>query len=118
MSTCAFTLTVVDKEPPTIDAGPDQTRLITNQKQVQVTFPPPVTSDNCPGQTSACVPPSGSQFPSGTTTVTCTATDTSGNTALDTLLVFVSHAAPLLGAGMLVVLCAGLAALAVRRLRA
>lgn len=41
----------------------------------------PATSDNCPGVTVACNPPSGSCFPAGTTTVTCTATDASGNTA-------------------------------------
>ncbi|KUN22737.1 hyalin [Streptomyces corchorusii] len=31
-----------------------------------------------------CDPPSGSRFPTGTTTVTCTATDSSGNTGTDT----------------------------------
>jgi len=41
----------------------------------------PVASDNCPGVTFACSPASGSTFPVGTTTVTCTATDTSNNTA-------------------------------------
>lgn len=34
--------------------------------------------------TPTCVPSSGSVFPVGTTTVTCTATDASGNTATDT----------------------------------
>src|SRR6185503_12292687 len=38
-------------------------------------------SDNCPGVTVVCTPASGSCFPVGTTTVTCTATDASGNTA-------------------------------------
>src|SRR5438128_11331544 len=44
-------------------------------------------SDNCPGVTFVCknqngaVVTSGSVFPVGTNTVTCTATDTSGNTA-------------------------------------
>jgi hypothetical protein len=41
----------------------------------------PAFSDNCPATTVACVPPSGSAFPPGTTTVNCTATDASGNTA-------------------------------------
>jgi hypothetical protein len=40
-----------------------------------------VASDNCPGVTFVCSAASGSTFPIGTTTVTCTATDTSGNTA-------------------------------------
>jgi hypothetical protein len=34
--------------------------------------------------TPTCVPPSGSTFPIGTTTVTCSATDTAGNTGSDT----------------------------------
>jgi hypothetical protein len=45
-----------------------------------VTFSPKAT-DNCPDVSADCEPPSGSVFPIGTTTVTCTATDTSGNTA-------------------------------------
>src|SRR5262249_28599561 len=47
---------------------------------VAVTFAPVVT-DNCPGATFVCSPPSGSNLPLGTTAITCTATDTSGNTA-------------------------------------
>jgi hypothetical protein len=46
-----------------------------------VTYVTPTATDNCPGVTVACVPASGSVFPLGTTTVTCTATDASGNTA-------------------------------------
>ena len=38
-------------------------------------------SDNCPGATVACSPPSRSTFPIGQTTVLCTGTDTSGYTA-------------------------------------
>ncbi|HTF37218.1 MAG TPA: HYR domain-containing protein, partial [Blastocatellia bacterium] len=36
---------------------------------------------NCPGVTVVCNPPAGSCLPVGVTTVTCTATDASGNTA-------------------------------------
>jgi HYR domain len=43
-----------------------------------VTFSPKAT-DNCPDVAVVCDPPSGTAFPIGTTTVTCTATDTSGN---------------------------------------
>jgi hypothetical protein len=42
-----------------------------------VSFPTP---DGCPGSTVVCSPASGSMFPPGTTTVTCTATDNLGNT--------------------------------------
>jgi hypothetical protein len=38
-------------------------------------------SDNCPGVAVVCNPASGSCFPLGVTTVTCTATDAVGNTA-------------------------------------
>jgi hypothetical protein len=44
-----------------------------------VAFSATVT-DNCPGATISCIPSSGSTFPVGTTLVTCTATDTAGNT--------------------------------------
>jgi hypothetical protein len=45
-----------------------------------VTFPAPMVSDNC-SVSAACNPPSGSAFPIGTTTDTCTATDQAGNMA-------------------------------------
>ncbi|WP_211091278.1 HYR domain-containing protein [Metabacillus sediminilitoris] len=44
-----------------------------------VNFQEPIVSDNSPGVTAVCTPESGSFFPPGTTTVTCTATDASGN---------------------------------------
>jgi hypothetical protein len=46
-----------------------------------VNYAAPVLSGNCSGVTVACSPPSGSCFPLGVTTVNCTATDASGNTA-------------------------------------
>jgi hypothetical protein len=44
-----------------------------------VSYPAPASADNCPGTTVVCSPSSGSCFPLGTTTVSCTATDASGN---------------------------------------
>jgi hypothetical protein len=84
-STCTFTVTVQDTQPPTITC-PANVTAVTDQNcaaaacQV-VTFPAPTASDNCPGVTVVCNPPSGSCVPIGVTTVTCTATDASGNTA-------------------------------------
>jgi hypothetical protein len=46
-----------------------------------VNYPAPTVSDNCPGATFVCAPASGSSFPLGTTTVTCTATDAHTNQA-------------------------------------
>lgn len=79
---CSFTVTVNDVEPPTIicpgnitqDNDPGVCGAIVN-------YPPPTVNDNCPGATSVCSPPSGSLFPVGTTMVTCTATDATGNTS-------------------------------------
>jgi hypothetical protein len=83
--TCTFTVTVNDTQPPVIDC-PDNVTAVTALTcpatfSTVVDFPPPTASDNCPGVTVACVPASGTIFPVGTTTVTCTATDASGNTA-------------------------------------
>src|SRR6185369_5846682 len=83
---CSFTVTVQDTQPPIITCPPNQTAL-TDQNACPaptcqtVNFPPPTASDNCPGVTVVCTPPSGSCFPTGVTTVTCTATDASGNTS-------------------------------------
>jgi hypothetical protein len=116
---CTFTATVADVEAPVVDVPPDQQRLTTGGRPVPVSYPPASATDNCPnvGPTT-CEPPSGSLFPPGVTTVGCMATDAAGNTGFATFLVIVSHAAPVLGAGMLVMLCVGLAVVAVRKLRA
>ena len=80
-SSCSFTVTVTDTQPPTITCSPNITTNTVNagDATVAVNFAAPVAADNCPGVVAVCVPPSGSQFPRGTTTVTCTATDTSNN---------------------------------------
>jgi hypothetical protein len=45
-----------------------------------VSYPPPAVSGGCPPITTNCVPPSGSRFPVGITTVVCTASDSVGQT--------------------------------------
>jgi subtilisin-like proprotein convertase family protein len=88
-STCTFTVTVNDAQPPSITcplnitaiAAPPAGGNCTAPTSTVVSYTAPTASDNCPGVTTNCVPPSGSTFPLGTTTVTCTATDASGNTA-------------------------------------
>ena len=80
--TCSFTITVNDTQPPVITCPAEVTAVT-----AAVTDPCTVVnftttaSDNCPGVVVVCNPPSGSCFPVGVTTVTCTATDASGNTA-------------------------------------
>jgi hypothetical protein len=82
---CTFTVKVNDTQPPTITCPANITSTAKASCPIAtsnvVTYPPPVASDNCPGVTTLCSPASGSTFPAGTTTVTCTAMDTSGNTA-------------------------------------
>ncbi len=80
----SFDLTrVVDVVPPTITVPGDITQSNDpGLATAAVTFTP-ATTDNYPGTTVACNPPSGTAFPIGTTTVTCTATDTSLNTDSD-----------------------------------
>jgi HYR domain. len=83
---CSFTVTVQDTQPPTITCPANQT-VVTDQNLcpaptcATVNFPAPTTTDNCPGVIVVCNPPSGGCLPVGVTSVTCTATDASGNTA-------------------------------------
>jgi len=74
-------VTVVDDAAPHIACPPDMMVTDGGAAQAPVIYPAPTTSDNCAVTNVTCVPASGSNFPVGTTTVTCTATDSSGNTA-------------------------------------
>ena len=83
-ASCSFTVTVNDTQPPTITCpapifvAAAATCPPASGRTVDYTV---TALDNCPGVTVVCNPPSGSIFPVGTTSVTCTATDASGNTA-------------------------------------
>src|SRR5262245_3928488 len=55
-------------------------------------YPPPTVTTLCPGETVVCSPPSGSTFPVGTTTVTCTATAFLGDQATCDFMVHVKGA--------------------------
>ena len=80
--TASFSVTVNDTQPPSIT--PPANVTVSNdldQAGAVVNYPAPTASDNAPGVTTSCSPASGSFFPLGTTTVNCTATDASGNTA-------------------------------------
>ena len=84
-TTCNFTVTVNDTQPPSITCSANVT-AVTDQNACpapacQVVNFTTTASDNCPGVVVVCNPPSGSCFPIGVTSVTCTATDASGNTA-------------------------------------
>ena len=92
---CSFTVTVNDIEPPTITCPANITQVNDpGESGAIVTYPAPVVSDNCPGVTSVCSPASGSFFPIGTTPVTCTATDSSGNTTICSFTVTIINEEP------------------------
>ena len=83
---CSFDLTVIDNQAPIPVCPPS----ITVESMVKecgnvVTWDQPIAADNC-DNTVAMIPdiPPGSFFPVGTTTVTYTAVDNSGNTAICT----------------------------------
>jgi len=68
-SSCSFTVTVNDLEPPVIICPTNIGPALTWQcARSNVTYAAAVI-DNCSGATVACVPPSGSTFPKGVTTV-------------------------------------------------
>ena len=68
-----------DNQPPGIVCPEDVLVSCSLLDVVPVVFPDPVVSDNLPGVTVVCDPPSGSSFEVGTTIVNCTATDAAGN---------------------------------------
>ena len=93
-STCTTQVIVLDGEAPVITCPANVT--VSNdpgQCDAVVTFAPTAT-DNCPGVTTSSVPASGSVFPVGTTLVTVTATDASGNTDVCTFNVTVNDTEP------------------------
>jgi hypothetical protein len=75
-STAQFTVTVRDTAPPLMANVP----LDFVSSTPIVTYPSPIASDQVDGSLPVtCIPASGSTFPSGTTTVTCSAADRAGN---------------------------------------
>src|SRR5207249_2390052 len=81
---CSFTVTVSDSQAPTVTCPADiATTTAPGSCESAPQSYTAMPSDNCVGSTTTCTPPSGSTFPKGTTTVTCHATDASGNNSAD-----------------------------------
>lgn len=82
----SFIVSVQDTRPPAISKPADLTLEATGPNGVQVTYSRPTASDvgGPANPTVTCTPGSGSTFPIGTTSVTCSATDAAGNTASTT----------------------------------
>ncbi len=74
--------TLPDTTPPVIAPQSDMTVEATSANGAKVNFTPTATDNIDPTVTVVCTPASGSQFPLGTTQVTCNATDAAGNTAV------------------------------------
>jgi lysophospholipase L1-like esterase len=81
----------------TITCPPAAEAQSTNGQPVTVTFNAPQTTGGQAPVTLACNPQSGSLFPGGTTTVSCTATDSRNLTATCSLGIFVRVPPRLLG---------------------
>ncbi|HZQ02664.1 MAG TPA: HYR domain-containing protein [Gaiellaceae bacterium] len=71
-----------DTAPPTLAAHANVTVEATSASGAAVTYGPPVATDDRDGAVPvSCQPASGSLFPLGSTTVSCSARDTAGNSA-------------------------------------
>jgi uncharacterized repeat protein (TIGR01451 family) len=83
-----------DTQAPSVTAPANITVNGTSTSGVTVSYTTPTATDNSGSASVICRPASGSVFPVGTTSVTCTATDAAGNSASATFSVTVLPPAP------------------------
>jgi hypothetical protein len=89
-STATFHVTVRDTTKPVVTPPANVTANATSPAGAVVTYPAATAVDNIDGPIPApCTPASGTTFPIGQTTVTCSATDAHGNTGTATFVVTV-----------------------------
>jgi pimeloyl-ACP methyl ester carboxylesterase len=94
-ATRSFNVTVRDTIAPQITVPADQTVQQTSPAGAIVNYPAPSVIEMGSGLASAgCLPASGSVFPVGDTTVTCTASDVTGNMSTATFTVTVTSTSP------------------------
>jgi hypothetical protein len=84
LATGSFKVTVVfvDRTPPTLSGVPTDLRVEANSPAGSVvSFPTPTAMDDADGPIAlvSCTPESGTTFPLGRTTITCSASDSHGN---------------------------------------
>lgn len=91
-----FDVTVVDTTDPILDGLPTDVAVTTGDPTgADVSWAAPTASDIVDGApASSCLPASGGRFPVGSTIVSCTATDASGNVASGSFVVTVSYLPP------------------------
>lgn len=81
----SFTVTVFDTTKPSLDVSADRTAEATGPGGAEVEYDAATATDLVDGSPAAtCDLASGHEFPLGTTTVTCSATDAAGNTVQET----------------------------------
>ncbi|MGE5691782.1 MAG: HYR domain-containing protein [Pseudomonadota bacterium] len=94
-ATGSFTVTVVDTTPPAISGTVAVTVEAVGPTGAPASYALPTASDTVAGSVPVtCAPASGSTFPVGSTTVTCSASDGHGNTATSTGTVTVADRTP------------------------
>jgi hypothetical protein len=92
---CDTTVTVQDTTPPVIAPHANMTADATSASGVVVNYESPTWTDAVDvSGTATCLPASGSTFPIGTTTVTCTAKDAAGYTGSANFTVTVTNVTP------------------------
>ncbi|MEO7988948.1 MAG: HYR domain-containing protein [Chryseolinea sp.] len=80
IATCGFMVTIKDEEPPVITQCPEDIMLrIPSSEPSAINWTAPVASDNCALENLQSTHTPGDLFPLGTTLVTYTANDKSGN---------------------------------------
>ena len=82
-----FTVSVGDTTPPVLTLPNVVTAIATSKTGTRVTYNVTAVDNIDPSPKVKCTPPSGSNFPIGRTPVTCTATDSSGNSSQGTFMV-------------------------------
>ncbi len=88
---CTFDVTVSEPVPPVISGIPSDIFVTSagDNCNTPIFWTPPIVSDNCPGVIMTSNYNPGDVFPLGTTVVTYTATDASGNTDVQSFNVIV-----------------------------
>ena len=92
-----FNISVVDTTPPAISGTPAGISVGGGASGAVVTYSSPTATDAVDVTDPVnCAPMSGSTFPIGTTTVTCTATDTHGNSSQTSFTITVQNTPPVI----------------------
>ena len=90
--TFAPLLAVADTTPPVLSLPTDETVDATGPTGAVVSFTATASDDTDPTPAVTCKPPTGITFPLGATTVSCTATDASGNSVTGSFAIKVKGA--------------------------